>query len=99
MKKFISELDMISGIEQPIPLYYDNTEIVAQAKEPRSHHKSKDILRWFHIFQEIVERCDVIMERVDIKNNIADLFTKALSLQEFDYHLDCMGIKYKDDCL
>ena len=81
MKKFITELDMVSGIEQPVPLYYDNTGVVAQVKEPRSHHKSKHILRWFHLVREIIERCDVIVERVDIKNNIVDPFTKALLMQ------------------
>ena len=81
MMKFITELDVISGIEQSVHLYCDNTGTVAQAKEPRSHHKSKHILRWFHLVRKIVERCDVIVERVDTKNNIVDPFTKALSMQ------------------
>ena len=88
---------MVSKIEQPVPLYCDNTKVVAQAKESRSHYKSKYILRKFHFIQEIVERYDMIIERVDAKNNIMDLFTKALSLQQFDNHLDCMGFKYRDD--
>ena len=62
MKKFIIELGVVLGIEQPVPLYCDNTRVVAQAKKSRSHHKSKHILRWFHLFWEIVERCDVIIE-------------------------------------
>ena len=45
MKKFISKLDVVSEIEQPVSLYYDNTGAVAQAKELRSHHKFKHILR------------------------------------------------------
>ena len=97
MRKFITELGVIPEIEQPVLLYYDNTGAVAQAKEPRSHHRFKYILRWFHLIREIVERCDVIVERVDTKNNIVDPFTKALSVQQFDHHLDCIGIKYKDD--
>ena len=81
MKKFITKLDVVLEIEQSVPVYCDNTEAVAQAKESRSHHKSKHILRWFHLIQEIIERCDVIIERVDTKNNIANPFTKALSMQ------------------
>ena len=72
MKKIISELNVVPGIEQSMPLYCANTGVVAQAKEPKSHHKSKHILRWFHLVQEIVEKYDMIMERVDIKNNIAN---------------------------
>ena len=97
MKKFISKLDVVPGIEQPVPFYYDNTGAVAQAKELRSHHKFKHILRWLHLVQKIVERYDVIIERVDTKNNIVDPFTKALLVQQFDHHLDCMGIKYRGD--
>ena len=95
MKKFITELGVVPEIENPIPLYCDNTGAVAQAKEPRSHHKSKHILRCFHLIREIIERQDVIIERVDTKNNIADPFTKALPQQQFDRHLDYMGLKYK----
>ena len=80
MKKFITELNVVLGIEQLVPLYYDNTGTVAQAKEPRSHYKSKHILRRFHLVREIVERCNMIIERADTKNNIVDPFTKALSM-------------------
>ena len=62
MKKFTTELGMVSEIEQSVPLYCDNTEAGAQAKEPRSHYKSKHILRWFHFVREIVKRRDVIVE-------------------------------------
>ena len=90
------ELGVVLDVHQPVPLYYDNTGAVAQAKEQRSHHKSKHILRRFHLVREIIERQDVI-DRVDTKNNIADPFTKALPKQQLDRHLDSMGIKYKDD--
>ena len=80
MKKFIIELDVVSGIEQLVLLYCDNTGVIAQGKEPRSHHKSKHILRWFHFIRKIIERREVIVERVDTKNNIADPFTNALSI-------------------
>ena len=97
MKKFITELDVVSKIEQPVLLYCDNTGTVAQAKESRSYHKSKHILRWFHLVWKIIERRDVIIEWVDIKNNIADPLIKTLSMQQFDHYFDSMGIKYRDD--
>ena len=99
MKKFITEMGIVPEIENSVPLYCDNTGAVAQAKEPRSQHKSKHILRRFHLVREIIERQDVIIERVDTKNNIADPFTKALPQQLFDRHLDCMELKYKGDWL
>ena len=99
MKKFITELGVVPKIENPVLLYYNNTGAVAQVKKSRSHHKSKYILRHFHLIHKIIERQDVIIERVNTKNNITDLFTKALPQQQFDRHLDCMGLKYKGDWL
>ena len=99
MKKFITELGVVPEIENPMPLYCDNTGAVAQAKEPRAHHKSKHILRRFHLVREIVERQDVYIDRVDTKNNVADPFTKALPQRDFDRHLECMGLRFKGDWL
>ena len=56
MKKFISELSVVSKIEQLVPLYCDNIGTVDQAKKLKSHHKSKHILRWFYLIREIIER-------------------------------------------
>ena len=92
MKKFISELGVVPEIESLVPLYCDNTVAIAQAKEPRAHHKSKHILRHFHLVREFVERQEVCIKRVESKNNIADPFTKALPQREFDRHLDGMGL-------
>ena len=94
MKKFITELSIVPEIENPVPLYYDNTGAIAQAKESRYHHKSKHILRCFHLVHEIVERQDVTIKYVDTKSNIVDPFTKALPQLEFDRHLDCIGIRF-----
>ena len=90
---------VVPKIEESVSLYYDNTRAVIHTKEPRSHQRSKHILRCFHLVLEIVERQDVVLKRVDRKNNIAYLFTKAIPQQLFDCHLDCMGLRYKDDWL
>ena len=99
MKKFITELGVVPSIKEAVSLFCDNTGAVAQAKEPRSHQKSKHVLRRFHLIREIIERGDVTLERVDSQNNIADPFTKALAQQQFDRHLEKMGIRYHGDWL
>ncbi|VFQ98470.1 unnamed protein product [Cuscuta campestris] len=49
IKKFISELGVVPSINDPIPLFCDNTGAIAQEKEPRSHQKTKHIVRRYHI--------------------------------------------------
>ena len=48
IKKFITALDVVPNISDPVNLYCDNNRAIAQAKEPISHQRSKHILRHFH---------------------------------------------------
>ena len=94
IKKFIAELGVVPSIDGPIPLYCDNNGAIAQAKEPRSHQRSKHVLRRYHLIREIIGRQEVKIERVPTDQNVADPLTKALSQAKFDQHVNTMGIKY-----
>ena len=97
MKKFITELGVVPGSEESISLYCDNNGAIAQAKEPRSHQKSKHVLRRFHLIREIVTRGDVAVERVPSEDNIADPLTKPLSQIVYERHKSLMGIRHIGD--
>ena len=45
MKKFLNDLEIVPTISHPVPTYCDNNGAIALAKEPRSHQKSRHILR------------------------------------------------------
>ena len=94
MKKFLAELEIIPTIIHPVPLYCDNNGAIALAKEPRSHQKSRHILRKYHLIREIVDRQDIKIERVDTKNNIADPLTKALPRLQFEHLNEIYGMRY-----
>ena len=97
MKKFITELDVVPTIESPIPLYCDNNGAIAQAKEPRSHQKSKHIRRRFHLIREFVKNGDIDILKVASVDNIADPFTKPLSQVQLERHLEKMGVRFMAD--
>ena len=94
MKKFLTELEVVPTIKDPVPLYCDNNGAIALAKEPRSHQKSRHILRKYHLIREIIDRHDIKIERVDTKDNIADPLTKALSRLQFEQLIEICGMKY-----
>ena len=48
------ELGVIAKAIDAMILYYDNSGVFAQAKEPRNHRKDKLIERKYHLAQEIV---------------------------------------------
>ena len=79
IKKFITELEVVPSIADPILLYCENNGAIAQAKEPRSHHRSKHILRRYHLIREIIDRDEVKIEKVPTEENMVDSLTKPLS--------------------
>jgi hypothetical protein len=98
-EKFIGELGVVPSIVEPIPLLCDNNGAIAQAKEPRSHQKSKHILRRFHLIREIIARKDAEVGRVPSEDNVADPLTKPLSQSVFERHLISMGLRHVGDWL
>ncbi|KAJ8753518.1 hypothetical protein K2173_022759 [Erythroxylum novogranatense] len=98
IRKFITELGIVPSIASPIDLYCDNNGAIAQAKEPNSHHRSKHILRRFHLIREIIGRGDVKICKVGTDDNIVDPLTKPLPQPKHDSHTRSMGIRYLTDC-
>ncbi|KAK9018627.1 hypothetical protein V6N11_001597 [Hibiscus sabdariffa] len=94
IKKFITGLGDIPSISDAVDLYCDNNGAIAQAKEPRSHQRSKHILRRFHLIREIIDRGDVEICKVHTDDNIADPLTKPLAQQKHDRHTESLGIRY-----
>ncbi|KAK8669506.1 hypothetical protein V6N13_106934 [Hibiscus sabdariffa] len=97
IKKFITELGVIPSISDAVDLYCDNNGAIAQSKEPRSHRRSKHILRRFHLIREIIDRGDVEICKVNTDDNIADPLTKPLAQQKHDRHTESLGIRYVSD--
>jgi hypothetical protein len=92
IRKFVSKLGVVPSASSPMDLYCDNSGAIAQAKEPRSHQKSKHILRY--LICEIIDRGDTKIGKVHADLNIADPLTKALSQQKHEAHMSSMGIRY-----
>ena len=78
MRKFLAELGVIPNVENPMTLFCDNNAAIQIAKEPRSHRKSRHILRKYHLVREFINNGEVTIGRVDSRDNIADPFTKGL---------------------
>ncbi|KAK8625704.1 hypothetical protein V6N13_056865 [Hibiscus sabdariffa] len=97
IKKFISELGVVPSISDAVGLYCNNNGAIAQVKEPRSHQRSKHILRRFHLIREIIDRGDVEICKVHTDENIVDPLRKPLPQQKHDRHTESLGIRYASD--
>ena len=99
IRKFLIGLGVVPLAAEPVPLLCDNNGAIAQAKEPRSHQRSKHVLRRFHLIREIIHRGDVKIEKVASDDNIADPLTKVISQQKFEKHIHSSGVRCLSDWL
>ena len=79
-------------MDKSLILYCDNSRVVANFKEPRSHKRGKHIERKYYLIREIVQRGDVIVTKITSINNLADPFTKTLTANIFTGHLEGLGL-------
>ena len=94
MRKFLAELGVIPNVENPMTLFCDNNAAMQIAKEPRAHKKSRHIRRKFHLIREFVANNEIMIERVDTKDNIADPFTKGLARSVLNKLIEGMGLRF-----
>ncbi|KAL0434695.1 UNVERIFIED_CONTAM: Retrovirus-related Pol polyprotein from transposon TNT 1-94 [Sesamum radiatum] len=96
MKNYIQELGVVPNIAEPLVIFCDKNGAIAQAKEPRSHHRSKHIFRRYHLLREMVSIGDY---RVSSAENTADPLTKPMSQVAHTQHLEKMGLSSMGDWL
>jgi len=68
---------------KPIILLEDNQSCIYLSKNPGDFAKSKHIDTRYHFVREQVEEGTIILKKIDTKENLADVFTKALDRNQF----------------
>ena len=68
-----------------IPIKCDNTSAICLTKNPIQHSRTKHIDIRHHFIRDHVTNHDVIIEFIDTKHQLADIFTKPLSEEQFDF--------------
>ena len=79
--------------QSAITLYCDNSGVVVNSKEPRSHKRGKHIKRKYHLIHEIVNRGDAKVSQIVLEDNLENPFTKGLTQNIFDHHVEGMGVR------
>ena len=97
IKNFLFILGVVPTITNPVDVYCDTNGAITQAKELRSHQRSKHILRRFHLIREIIEKGDVKICRVQTDDNVADPLTKPLPQSKHDSHTRSIGNRFMPD--
>ncbi|KAL0311662.1 UNVERIFIED_CONTAM: hypothetical protein Scaly_2921100 [Sesamum calycinum] len=95
MKNYIQELGVVPCIPEPVVILCNNDGAIAQAQASRSHHRSKHILRRYHLLREMVSKGDVRMDHV----SLADPLTKPMSQIAHTQYFDKKGLRSMGDWL
>ncbi|GKC68201.1 hypothetical protein Tco_1100799 [Tanacetum coccineum] len=88
-----SQLTDYDFVFNKIPLYYDNRSAIALCCNNVQHSRSKHIDIRHHFIREQVEKGVVELYFVTTDYQLADIFTKALSRERFEFLLPRLGMK------
>ena len=84
---------MNEEVTKPVILYCDNTSAINISKNLVMHAKKKNIVIMYHYVRELVEDKQVKMEYIYTKEKIADILTKPLPKDAYEYLRGKLGVK------
>ena len=91
--QILDRFTRVPTISHSMTLYYDNNRIVANSREPRSHKKANHTKRKYYFIRDIIEQGKVTACKIASKENLTDLFMKALQAKSFKGHLVGLGMQ------
>ena len=83
MKKTLQDIKIV--FEDPTTIHCDNTHMISLSKNPVQHSKSKHIPIKYHYVRDRAENKNIKLEYVLTQEHVADIFTKPLSRDVFEY--------------
>jgi hypothetical protein len=90
MKQTLTDIQV--EYDEPIPIYFDNTSAINISKNPVMHSKTKHIPIKYHFLWEQVAEKNIRVEYVGTKEQVADIFTKPLPWEAFEYLRQRLGV-------
>jgi len=83
---------MKEEVTKPVILYCDNTSAINISKNSAMHAKAKHIAIKYHYVRELVEDKQVKLEYIHTKEQTADIFTKPLPKDAYEYLRGKLGV-------
>jgi hypothetical protein len=90
MKQTLTDIQV--EYDETNPIYCDNISAISISKNPVIHSKENNIPIKYHFLREQVAKKNIIVEYVGTKKQVADIFTKPLPREAFEYLLQRLGV-------
>ncbi|KAH9723693.1 hypothetical protein KPL70_007207 [Citrus sinensis] len=101
-------IQLMNDLHQPVDyavlLYCDNQSAIRLAENPVFHARTKHVEVHYHFVREKVLQKEIEMRQVKTDEQIADLFTKSLSVGKFEHFrrqlsvIQRMGANIEGEC-
>jgi hypothetical protein len=85
-------IDIQVEYDESIPIYSDSTSAINISKNPVMHSKMKRIPIKYHFLREQVAEKNIRVDYVGTKEQVADIFTKPLPWEAFEYLCQRLGV-------
>ncbi|GJU97930.1 retrovirus-related pol polyprotein from transposon TNT 1-94 [Tanacetum coccineum] len=95
MKQAVSRL--YGGRVDDIPIMCYNKGAIDLSKNPVQHSRTKKIEIRHHFLRDNVQKENITIEKVTSEDNIADILTKPLTREPFNYLRLCLGMMEQID--
>nr|GEV00548.1 retrotransposon protein, putative, Ty1-copia subclass [Tanacetum cinerariifolium] len=93
IRKFISGLGIVPTTNEPIKMFCDNLAALHFANEPGVQKGARHYHRRYHYVRESIKLGKIKFLKVHTDDNLADPFTKALSIGKLTQHVRIMGLR------
>ncbi|GJX67643.1 hypothetical protein Tco_0303370 [Tanacetum coccineum] len=80
-----------------IPIMCDNKGAIDLSKKPVQHSRTKHITIHHHFLRDNVQKVNISIEKVSSEDNIADILTKPLKRESFNYFHLGLGMMEQND--
>ena len=84
-------------IANSIPIFCDNTAAICLSKNPILHSRAKHIEIKHHFIRDYVQKGILDIQFIDTENQWADIFTKPLTVERFDFIKKNLNMHFVSD--
>jgi len=90
LQKLLSDLGQ--SVDVPVVIYYDNISSILLVNNPVYHARTKHIEVHYHFIREKVLAKKINLIHVNTKDQVADIFTKALGIDKLKRFRKMLGV-------
>jgi len=90
LQKLLSDLGQL--VDAPVVIYFDNISSILLANNPIYHVRTKHIEVHYHFIREKILAKEIDLIHVNTKNQVVDIFTKALSIDKLKKFRKMLGV-------